>query len=316
MPRILTLTLNPTIDVAYEVDKVIHTHKMRARNERHDPGGGGINVARVLARLGSDVRACYMAGGPTGLALDNLIERHGLAHSRIDIAGDTRTSTSVLETESGKEYRFVSPGPTVSEAEWQACLDRLAEPPCDMLVISGSLPPGVPDNFYVHVQQFMARRGVPVVLDSSGAALRAGVACGGLLLIKPSRGEMQTLTGMPLESIEAVSAAAASIVARGLARHVAVTLGHEGAVLAHDGGTLFLPALPVEAKSAVGAGDSFVAAMVHALSRQWNVIDAFRYGIAAGAAAVMTPGTDLCHRDDIDRLYRDMPPSKATDPAT
>ena len=308
MPHILTLTLNPTIDVAYEVDKVFHTHKMRTRNERHDPGGGGINVARVLARLGSDVRACYMAGGPTGLAFDNLVERHGLAHSRIAIAGDTRTSVNALELESGKEYRFVSPGPTVSESEWQLCLERLAELPCDMLVISGSLPPGMPEDFYAQVQQQMARRGVPVVLDSSGAALRAGVACGGLLLIKPSRGELQTLAGTPLDSIAAVSAAAASIVARGLARHVAVTLGHEGAVLAHDGGTMFLPAIPVEAKSAVGAGDSFVAAMVHALGNQWDITDAFRYGIAAGAAAVLTPGADLCHREDIDRLYHEMPP--------
>lgn len=303
MMKIVTLTLNPTIDVAYEVDQVFHTHKMRAHSESHDPGGGGINVSRVFTRLGGDARTCYLAGGATGAALDGLLDMHGLARTRIDIKGHTRIATSVLERESGREYRFVPPGPTISPEETQACLDQLEHIECDFLVASGSLPPGMPEDFYQRVQATAGKRGIRMVLDTSGAALRMGLAGGGIYLVKPSQGELQQLVGRKLEGVEAISTAASAIVKQGQAEYVAVTMGHEGAVLAGPDGTLFLPAIEIEAKSAVGAGDSFLAAMVYALTAHWSHAEAFRYGIAAGAAAVLTPGTDLCHREDIERLY-------------
>jgi 6-phosphofructokinase 2 len=303
MRNIATLTLNPTIDVAYEVSRVIPTHKMRAAREYHNPGGGGINVARVYVRLGGNARCWYMSGGATGVALDGLLDLHQLVRTRLPITGDTRISAAVLERESGQEYRFVPPGPTVSEAEWQQALDRLAQIECDYLVASGSLPPGVPDDFYARLARLVVPRGIRLVLDSSGAALREGLAGGGVFLVKPSNGELQQLVGRDLPDRDAIAAAAAQIVAAGQAEHVAVTMGHEGAVLATGQGTLFLPALPIEAKSAVGAGDSFVAGMVHGLSSGWPVERAFCFGMAAGAAAVLRPGTDLARPDDIERLH-------------
>jgi 6-phosphofructokinase 2 len=311
MKSIATLTMNPTIDVSYDVGKVRHTHKMRTDNEHYAPGGGGINVARVFVRLGGHARCFYLSGGATGPALDGLIDLHQLVRTRIPIIGPTRIAADVLEHDTGKEYRFTPAGPHVSEAEWQECLDRLAEADCDVLVMSGSLPPGVPDDYYARVARLMrerAGRRCEVVLDSSGKALAAGIAEGGLLLVKPSQGELQQYAGRKLEDVEAIGKAAMEIVESGKARLVAVTMGHEGAVLARAEGPVFLPALRIDAASAVGAGDSFVAAMVHALCRGDSELEAFRRGMAAGSAAVLRAGTDLARPADIERMLERIEP--------
>ncbi len=306
MAMIATLTMNPAIDVAYTVPRVRHTHKVRTHGEHYDPGGGGINVARVVSRLGGMARAVYLAGGATGAALDGLIDAHSIARTRIPIEGNSRISTAIFEEESGKEYRFVAAGPVVSDDEWRACLALLEGFPCQFIVLSGSLPRGVPGDFYARVAAMMAARGVRVVLDSSGEGLRQGLAAGDVYLVKPSLGELRALTGEPLEGVDAIGRAAGEIVRSGKAAHVAVSMGHEGALLAAGDRILHLPAVPVEARSAVGAGDSFVAAMTFAMAQGWDAVAAFRYGIAAGAAAVLTPGTDLCHKADVDRLHAEV----------
>jgi 6-phosphofructokinase 2 len=303
MPSIATLTLNPTIDVSLEVDRVFHTGKMRGRNERHDPGGGGINVARVFVRLGGDARCFSLSDGATGVALDGLLDLHQLVRSRIPIKGETRVSTTVFERGRGREYRFVTDGPVVAPGEWQDCLERLASARCDYLVASGSLPQGVPEDFYARVAALANRRGIRFVLDSSGAALAAGLAGRMVFLVKPSIGELRALTGQPLVGEDEIAEAASGIVRRGEADHVAVTMGRDGALLANSSGTLRLPAIPVKARSTVGAGDSFLAAMVHDLASGREPADAFRFGLAAGAAAALNPGTNLAHADDIRRLY-------------
>jgi 6-phosphofructokinase 2 len=308
MKSIATLTMNPTIDVSYDVGQVRHTHKMRTENEHYAPGGGGINVARVFVRLGGNARCFYLSGGATGPALDGLIDLHQLVRTRIAIAGPTRIAADILEHDTGKEYRFTPAGPHVREAEWQECLDRLAEADCDVLVMSGSLPPGVPDDFYARVSRLMRKRGREVVLDSSGKALAAGIAEGGLLLVKPSQGELQDYIGRKLEDVEAIGKAAMEIVESGKARLVAVTMGHEGAVLARTEGPVFLPALKIDAASAVGAGDSFVSAMVHALCRGDSELEAFRRGMAAGSAAVLRAGTDLARPADIEGMLERIAP--------
>ena len=301
-PRIATLTLNPAIDVAYAVEKVFHTRKMRTHGEHYTPGGGGINVARVFRRFGGEAQCFYLAGGATGSALDGLLDRQGIERHRIEIDGHTRVCMTVYEDESGKEYRFVPPGPTIGDAEWRACLDAVSRAEGDYLVASGSLPPGVPEEFYGEVGKIAAARGMRFVLDSSGAGLRGGLAAGGIYLMKPSIGELRQYCDLPLETAEEAGRAAMGIIAAGKARIVAVTLGHEGALLATPEGPKFLPAIKVEANSAVGAGDSFVAAMVHGLASGSSPSESFRLGIAAGAAAVLAPGGDLCQPAEVTRL--------------
>src|SRR5690349_14460266 len=146
-----TLTLNPAIDVSSDTERVEPTRKVRTCNERIDPGGGGINVARVLHRLGTSVEAIYLAGGATGGSLDELLERAGLSRKLVRIADDTRTSLAVHDHSTGLDYRFVPEGPTVTSAELQACCDAIAEDSSDYFVASGSLPPGMPADFYATV---------------------------------------------------------------------------------------------------------------------------------------------------------------------
>jgi 6-phosphofructokinase 2 len=303
MALIATLTLNPSIDAASEAEHVGHTHKVRTTNERFDAGGGGINVARVLTRLGSDVEALYLAGGTTGPVLSGLLDRAGLRHRPILISGDTRISQAVLERSSGKEYRFVPQGPEVSEAEYAECLDAVRGMSCAWLVLSGSLPRGLPADFYVRLMDIAASQGMKTIIDTSGPALKAVLDHGGAFLVKPSLGEMEQVVGRPLRSKDALEDAARQIVDTGGAQILVVSMGHEGALLVQAGGkSLALPAIPVEARSAVGAGDSLVAAITHGLSTGRTVEDSFRLGIAAGAATVLTPGTDLCHPQEIARL--------------
>jgi 6-phosphofructokinase 2 len=299
---IATLTMNPAIDLSYEVDAIVPTRKLRARNERTFPGGGGINVARVLGRLGSEARCVYLAGGATGPTFEALLARHGLAGTRVPIAGSTRIATAVFESDTGREFRFTPQGPEVNEKEWRACLAALDELDCDWLVASGSLPDGVPPDFYAHLATLAARKGTRLVLDSSGEALRTGIASGGVFLAKPNLAEFEQLAGRSFDSHRDIGEAASEIVRANAMTALIVTLGSDGAILATREGSEALPALPLEAKSAVGAGDSFVAGMVHALAGGEAITAAFRLGMAAGAAAILTPGTDLALREDIERL--------------
>jgi 6-phosphofructokinase 2 len=303
MPAIVTLTPNPAIDGASEAETVRPIHKVRTTNERYDPGGGGINVARVVQELGGEALAIYMAGGATGAVLDDLLDRRALPHRRVPIADHTRISHSVFERSRGLEYRFVPDGPLVTATEWQACLAALDDTKADYLVLSGSLPRGVPDDFYCRAANIAAKGGAKIVLDTSGAALRATMATGGLELVKPSLGEFQKLVGRSLESAAAQDAAALDIVRSRSVRLLAVTMGGDGALLATADGVLRLKPPDATVKSAVGAGDSFVGAMTFALNQGWASEDAFAYGVAAGTAATLRPGTQLCSKADVERLY-------------
>ena len=302
MTRIVTLTLNPAIDNSCEAERVCPTEKTRTFDERLQPGGGGINVARVLKRLGVDVHAIFFGGGATGLVLDHLLDRTGVSHCRIPIVDDTRASLTVFERSTGKEYRFVPEGPEVSQFEWQACLDRIAATDCEYFVASGSLPRGVPDDFYAQAWDVLRGRSTRLVLDTSGRELAACLERGGLFLVKPSSTELEELVGRKLPTHRALADAASAIVADGQAEMVAVTLGREGAILAHRTGRYFVPSPEVETRSAVGAGDSFLAAMLHDLSLGKDAQTALRHGVAAGAAAALTQGSDLAHPGDIEML--------------
>jgi 6-phosphofructokinase 2 len=303
MKPILTLTLNPTIDGAAEADVVRPIHKVRTRNERFDPGGGGVNVARVVTELGGAAFALYMAGGATGGVLDALLREHKLPARRIDIEGATRISHSVYETSTGLEYRFVPEGPEVSEPEWRTFLGAVESADFDYLVASGSLPRGAPVDFYARVSAIVRKRGARMTLDTSGEALKAALVEGGLHMIKPSLNEFEALTGRETQAPGALEEAGAELVARGGVDVLAVTLGQDGAVLIDKADALRMPALKVKALSAVGAGDSFVAAMSLWLARGASSREAFLWGMAAGTAAVLTPGTQMCKRADVERLH-------------
>lgn len=303
MTDILTLTMNPAVDISTATDRIMPTHKLRCRAEQRHPGGGGINVARVLHRLGADCAALYPAGGVFGELVRQLLDEEGVTSICIAIAGETRESFSVSESASAQEYRFVLPGPELLAHEWQACLDRIValEVAPRYLVASGSLPPGVPIDFYARLIRLMKPLGVKVALDTSGPALAAALE-EGVYLVKPSLRELRELMGRALETEAQWRGAAEQLVEQGRAQLVVLSLGEGGAWLVSSEGACFAPSLPIKVVSSIGAGDSFVGAMVWALARGIALNDAFRYGVAAGSAALLTTGTGLSSAADIARL--------------
>lgn len=307
MSRIVTLTLNPAMDLSTSVARVEPTRKLRCSLPHYDPGGGGINVARVVQALGGDSVAIYPAGGPFGDMLERILADLGLPQVRVRIAGDTRESFTVDETGSGQQYRFALPGPVLSQAEQQACLDAIAalDPAPDYLVLSGSFPPGVEVSFFDRMAALARRLSARLVFDCSGEALQYAASRGGIHLLKPSLNELSTLMGRPIVGAAEQDAALRTLIAQGAAEIVVLSLGGEGAVLASKAGIERFPAMDVPVRSAVGAGDSMVGAIALALARGHSLHDAVRYGVAAGSATIMQPGTELCRVEDVERLFRE-----------
>lgn len=304
MKNFLTLTLNPALDIATSTQRVEPTHKLRCTAAQLYPGGGGINVARVLHRLGCPVQAWYLAGGLNGQRLQALLEAEGVPAHAQAIAGATRENFSVLESISGQEFRFVLPGPTVQTPEWQTCLTALGhlQPVPDWLIASGSLPPGVPDDFYAQLAQQARQQGQRLVLDTSGPALAAALQAG-VYLLKPSLRELRELTGQPLPDVQAWQQAVQHFIAQGQAEMVALSLGEQGALLASRSGVWQAAALPVPANGGTtGAGDCFLAALVWALAQGNAPAAALAWGVAAGTAALLAGGTGLAQVPDIQRL--------------
>lgn len=302
MTLFITLTMNPALDVSTAIDRIVDAHKMRCEAPQVHPGGGGINVARVLARLGESVQAVFPVGGPTGDRLMGLLAAEGVPADGLPIAGETRESFTVREVTTGRELRFVLPGPTLSQAEWQACLDRLRGPPAGQWwIASGGLPPGVPSDFFARLARLAREAGCRLVVDTSGEPLRAALE-EGVYLVKPSLREMRELTGTPLDTLAQQREAAQALVACGSSKVVALSLGAQGALLATATGTLVAKAPEVPVVSTVGAGDSFLAALVSSLAHQTDPSKAFRRALAAGGAALLAPGTALCQPRDIERL--------------
>lgn len=301
MPRFVTFTPNPALDVSTSVDHLLDAHKMRCDAPRLHPGGGGINVARVLHRLGADVLALWPCGGATGERLHGLLQAEGVPDARLPIAGETRESFHVHERSSGREYRFVLPGPTLDEGEWAAALAWLRQHRPACIVSSGSLPPGVAADGHAQVARVAREVGARMVLDSSGAALSAALA-EGVWLVKPSLRELAEYSGSALDTRQAQQQAARRLIETGQAQIVALSLGAEGAMLVTAEACWMAPALPVQVASSVGAGDSFLAALVWALDQGHGAREALATAMAAGSAAVMVQGTGLCQPEAVQRL--------------
>jgi 6-phosphofructokinase 2 len=302
MERILTIALNPAIDVSCDAEHVRPTLKTRTVNQKHYAGGGGANVARVISELGGRAELLYLSGGISGPLYDGLLEQYDIVRHRIPTKGDNRIALMVHELSTNFEYRFVPEGPTVDPQEIEPVHDFIETYDGDYIVASGSLPHGAPHDTYSRMAQVANKKGIRFVLDTSGEALRQTVDHSKIFLLKPSISEMEKLVGERLDEKTACNAAI-ELVERGAAENIAVSMGKGGAFLANADGVVRMRSIHVREASAVGAGDSFVAGMVWWLSHGHTMLEAFRFGIAAGSAAVMTPGTELCKRADVMALY-------------
>jgi len=306
MPGIVTLTLNPAADKNCSVEQVMAERKLRCDEPYFHPGGGGLNVARAVARLGGSARAYWACGGPIGELLGKTLDEEGIEHEPMPIAAMTRENLIVYERSSGQQYRFGMPGARITEPEIRQVIERLeaVTPPPDYLVLSGSLPPGVANDTYGRIAQTMAPS-CRVVVDTSGEALAQSVRSK-LFLVKPNLRELEQLAKRPVEDDAQIIAAARSLIDQGKVQAVVTSVGSGGAMLTTADEHLHVRAPTVKIRSKVGAGDSMVAGVVLALSRGESITNAVRFGVAAGSAAVMTQGTLLCRREDTERLFSEL----------
>jgi 6-phosphofructokinase 2 len=303
VPDIVTLTINPAIDIFVNVARVEPTAKLRCSPPKRDPGGGGINVARVAHRLGAKVAAIYPTGGALGKLLHRLVDREGIESIVTPSHVETRENFTAYDESTGEQYRFVLPGSSLHRPEWEAVLDKLAtvsEKP-RYVVASGSVPPGMPDDIYAKVARIARELGAATVIDSTGASLRAALD-EGVALVKPNLNEFSDFAGMKLDDDDTRIAACRKLIDSGRTEMVALTLGEDGALLVTKTEILRAQPMHIDVVSAVGAGDSFLGGLVASLARGARLKDAFRVAVAAASAAVMNPGTELCHESDLERL--------------
>lgn len=305
MRPILTVTVNPTLDLSLDVEALRTGGKNRADLRSVTAGGGGINVARAVRELGGTATAVHTAGADVGTRLSRLLEREGIEHLAVAVDGESREAVVLFESATDRSFHIVPPGPELSPRAADDVLDALVTRlgPDDLVVASGSLPPGVPDDFYARMADAVSEAGARLVLDTSGPALRPALEAG-VHAVKPNRREAAALTGQPVETFDDARRCNDELLARGWAALAATTLGERGALVSAGGShhEIRTPPLPGPARSDAGAGDSFLAALTLGLAHGLGAADAGAWAVAAAAAAVLRPGTELCRRADVRRL--------------
>ncbi|MDX1624474.1 MAG: 1-phosphofructokinase family hexose kinase [Gemmatimonadota bacterium] len=301
---IVTVTINPCIDRNTRVERVEPDRKLRCERPTREPGGGGLNVSRAIRRLGGESLAVYPSGGPVGEILERSLDDEEVAQRPVPVEGWTRENSNVYETSTDRQYRFLEPGPELGEEEWRACLEAIpgGEEAPGWVVGSGSLPPGVPDDFYVRLARRADSVGARTIVDSSGEPLRRA-AGEGVFLLKPNMRELGHAVGREIGGEDEQEEACRELVEGGCGA-VVLSLGAAGALLVTGERAERLRSPQVPIRSRIGAGDSMVAGIVLGLERGMELRQAVLHGIAAGAAAVRTPGTELCRRRDVERLFR------------
>lgn len=303
MQKIVTLTLNPAIDKSTTVGSIVPDKKLRCTQPVFEPGGGGVNVSRALKRLGTDSTAVYLAGGHSGKYFEHLLHAEQVESHVVEIEGHTRENMIVVDTSSSLQYRFGMPGPYISEQEWQKCLDVFEQlSGVEYIVSSGSMSPGIPEDFNGRLSALAKKIGARLIVDTSGEALKHAIT-EGVFMIKPNLGELSNLYGVEELHGADIEAAAKEIIRKGGCEVMVISMGPSGAMLVTKDDCFESPSPKVKRKSTVGAGDSMVAGMVYGLHNKMDWEAVLQMGIATGTATTLNPGTELCKKEDVDGLF-------------
>jgi len=305
MKKIVTLTINPAIEKSTTVAGIKPNSKLRCTAPSFEAGGGGITISKVIHELKGWSNCMYLAGGPTGEFLSELLDKFKFQQHIITTKGWTRENLAVTDTTNNQQYRFEMPGTEVTKEEWQKALDQLENILCagDFLVASGSLSPNMPNDFYAKVAILAKNKQVLFILDSSGEALMQG-AKAGVFLLKPNLGELSRLCGVDSISFAELEEHSQNFLNNNPCEVMIVSLGSQGALMVTKDRAEYIAAPIVLQKSTIGAGDSMVAGMVLALSQGKSLSDMAKYGVACGTAATMNPGSELCKEKDVAALYK------------
>ena len=304
MTRIITLTPNPALDYAVQADFVAANRKLRCRDPQTHPGGGGINVARAVSRLGGETLAIFTIGGIYGDALIHVIGAEKVPMLTVPVSGETRLAFHIQEHSDGNEYRFNLPGPELTPDDAQNLLAAVREnaKPGDFVVGSGSLPPGAPGDFWAQAARAAKGNDARFVLDSISGVEEA--LSEGIFMLRQNKHEYQELAGRDLGWPDEITAYARDMVSKGGVDRMVITHGGDGSVMASGEGVVRVGSLKVKAHSAVGAGDSFVGALLVGLARGFSDKNALHYGMAGAAATRMTEGTALFNPADVEALFQ------------
>lgn len=303
---IYTFTPNPCIDKSISVPVLLPDKKLHCTIDRVQPGGGGINVARVVKRLGLPVTALLPAGGPAGHLLRELLETEAVDLQVVPTQHITRENLIVTETATQRQYRLGMPGEPLTEEEWRQCIDAIEHAAnLSYLVVSGSLPEGAPPDLFLRIAAIARNKDVRLVVDSAGASLRAALEAG-VYLVKPNLSELASLCGkQALNEYQAVEAAKRLVDSR-QAMVVVVSMDARGAILVSANECYRAIPPVIKPRSSVGAGDSMVGGLVFNLSKGGNLRETLRLGVACGTAAIMNPGTTLCQPADVDTIRQEV----------
>lgn len=305
MSAIYTVTFAPSLDSATGTEQIYPEGKLRCSTPVFEPGGGGINVARAIVHLQGKATAIFPQGGATGQHLADLLQAEQVMIDPVMAHDWTRQNLHVHVHSTGEQYRFVMPGAALREDEVHALEAKaLAIPAGSLLIISGSLPPGVSMTRFTHFLRQAQAAGLRCVVDTSADALEAALSVGDLALVKPNQKELSALVKRPLTAPDDVRNAAIELVKRGAAKYVVVSLGPQGALGTDGDQTVQVVPPPIKSQSTVGAGDSMVGAMVLKLAAGASLTEMVRYGVAAGSAATINAGTRLCARDETNTIYQ------------
>jgi 6-phosphofructokinase 2 len=314
MCNILTITFSPCIDKSFCIPELIPEKKLRTSIPKTEPGGGGINVARVLARLGVNAMALYPSGGYTGKALDQLMAGEHIPVISVKTQNETRESIIVLETSTNRQFRFTMPAPALNEKELEKIIERIKEiEKLDFIVISGSISADISSKIFSQLDLISRKKKAKLIVDTSGEALKCAVDHG-VYLIKPNISELAYIAGKEYLRADEIVYQAKNIIRTKNCEIIVVSLNAEGAMLVTNDKAIPVVAPAVKVKSTVGAGDSMVAGVVFALSTGNDIETATQYGVACGTAATLNAGTELCYKKDVEDLFdeiRSLPKSAA-----
>lgn len=303
---ILTVTLNPALDTTTSVPRLEPQRKLRCEPAVLHAGGGGANVSRAIRELGGSSRAFVVLGGHTGRQYGDLLRAGGIDCIEYPLSGETRTSMTVMEQQSGLHYRFVLPGPPQEARCGDAILaelGRIIAGGIRYVVASGSLLPGIAEDFYARLGDLVRWHNARLILDTHGAALKRGLA-GRPFLIRLNQLEAEELatetsaSGSPADI-------AAQLVGSGATEVAVFAMGERGSLVTTRDCQFTIAPPEVTVHSMVGAGDSYVAALTLALAQGWSLESANRFGVAAAASAVTREATQLCERTTSERFYNE-----------
>ncbi len=298
---IYTLTLNPALDRSIVIKRFVEDDTIRVLEEQYYAAGKGIDVSRVIKELGGQSVSLGFVGGYHGLHLEGLLINAGVMTNFTRIAGETRTNLIIKEQDTGIQYIISAAGPEVSAAEIGELYNQiLSIHNMDYFVMSGSLPRGITPNLYAQLILAGKRKNAVVFLDTDGKALKESINYqpDG---IKPNKHELSRLMERDIEKDHDVIRASDILHKKGI-RYVLTSLGKEGLFLSTE--DYKIKAIPpeIETDSTVGAGDSALAGFILSLSQGKDLKECLTVACAAGTATVLTPGTELCHREDVERL--------------